>query len=178
MDPTAAEQLAERLQRLEDLEEIRGLIAAYHRACDGGWGNVVDGLVAATPGTSRGTHDGAAVAELFVEDGVYRSVHEATGSDPRYPAAYGRAQIRRLVDSWQGTPWAIHYSTNPVVQLHGDRATGEFKGLMRLSLDGLDPLHVIYRGAFVRTSDGWRIESLEWINANEPSGGTSNPSDP
>jgi hypothetical protein len=166
-EPVDGGDLEARIRVLEDREAIRDLVAAYHRWCDGGWGRLADGLVAAQPGGSRPTHDGDRVAELFVEDGVYRAVHDGPPSD-HYPAAYGREEIRRLVNSWQPMPWAIHYSTNPVIRVDGDRATGEFKGLMRLSLDGFYPLHVVYRGEFVRTPVGWRIARFEWLNANDP----------
>jgi SnoaL-like domain len=162
--------LERRVRELEDREEIFALVATYHRSCDGGWGHLEDGLVAATVGEARGTHDGDRVAELFVEDGTYSAIHPEAGRHPHFPGAHGRENIRALVNSWRDAEWTIHYSTNPIIRVDGDRATGEFKGVMWLSLDQVRPMHVIYRGDFVRTADGWRIQSFRWLNANPPVG--------
>jgi hypothetical protein len=156
------------VQVLQDKEDIFALVGAYHRWCDGGWGHIEDGLVAARPGAERGTHDGDRVAELFVEDGTYSAIHPEAGAHSQYPGAQGRENIRALINSWRGAEWTIHYSTNPTIRVDGDSATGEFKGVMWLRLDQLRPMHVIYRGDFVRTADGWRIKSFRWLNANPP----------
>lgn len=163
-------RLERRVRELEDTAEIVALVAAYHRWCDGGWGHLEDDLVAATVGEPRATHDGDRVAELFVEYGSYSAIHPDAGRHPHFPAAYGRENIRALVNSWRDAEWTIHYSTNPIVRVAGDRATGEFKGVMWLRLDQVRPMHVVYRGDFVRTSEGWRIESFRWLNANPPVG--------
>jgi uncharacterized protein (TIGR02246 family) len=88
-----------RLRRLEDLDEIRQLFVDYGRHLDAG--------------------DVEAYADLFADDGEV-----LLGPIGR---AKGRAAIVELmtkVKARAATP-SFHLVTNPVVQLDGDRATGE-----------------------------------------------------
>lgn len=91
------EDLAQRVQRLEDLEEIRQLRARYcYLLDDGEW----QGL-----------------AELFTEDGQFHGIGSATGR-AELAAFYARVHAASF-DAW----W--HFSANETVEWHGDHATGE-----------------------------------------------------
>jgi hypothetical protein len=134
-----------RVQCLEDIEAVRNLMASYHRACDG-WG-------------PAGTHvDPQAIADLFTEDGVW-------GVTGRQPQPTGHAEIIQLAKDLQSIPWIVHFVLNPVVHVDGDTAYGEFKGIIRVRFQesgrfvwGMG----LYRCDAVRTTEGWRIRSLQW----------------
>ncbi|HUZ20445.1 MAG TPA: nuclear transport factor 2 family protein [Acidimicrobiales bacterium] len=99
---TSRESTEARLQRLEDLEEIRQLFIEYKRALDG--------------------KDFAAYASLFATDGefVAGELH-----------AKGRAEIQAMVEGMLGNLLGdergndFHLVINPSVRLDGDRATAE-----------------------------------------------------
>src|ERR1051325_2374579 len=91
--------LEQRLRRLEDLEEIRGLLEEYARCLDAG--------------------DHAAYAELFTEDG---ELHAQLGEGK------GREAIRslldaRLKDDARTRRTAFHQIGNATIEVDGDRAT-------------------------------------------------------
>jgi hypothetical protein len=137
--------LEERLQAVEAVLAVQELMARYHDACDG-W-------------DESGSHkDPGAIAALFTEDGLW----DVTA---RQPAPRGRAEIAALASQLQAIPWIVHAVVNPIIESGGDRATAQFKGILRLKLQPSAPLvwslgryHLDAR----RTSDGWRIASLSW----------------
>jgi hypothetical protein len=134
-----------RLQRLEDVESVRRLMATYHELCDG-W-------------TEAGTHkDPAAIAGLFTEDGEWAVT-------ARQPPPKGPEQIASMARELQAIPWIVHFVVNPVVDVYGDTANGTFKGVIRRRHHAEDPLSWnmgLYRLHAVRTANGWRMKRLDW----------------
>ena len=93
------ETLALRVQRLEDLEEIRQLFVDYGRLLDAG--------------------DVDAYAALFADEGEV-----LLGPIGRAKGRAAIAELMRKVKS-RATARSFHLVTNPVIQLAGDRATSE-----------------------------------------------------
>jgi hypothetical protein len=134
-----------RLQHLMDLEEIRLLKAKYCRYNDGGWPE------------QPVSHQGPC-ADLFTEDGVW-------DGRPVAVRAEGREEIRKLFAAFASLPMAYHAVTQPMIEIHGDRATGHWhliaaglspSGDSSLALGG-------YEDEYVRTPEGWRIKSMRVI---------------
>jgi len=97
------ESIEARLARLEDLDEIRGLLADYRRHLDG--------------------KDFRAYAALFAADGEFIAGENDT------IRATGPEAIFALVDGMRGTLLTdrggddLHVAVNEVIELDGDRAT-------------------------------------------------------
>jgi len=131
--------IEQRLRRLEDIEEIKKLKARYCEACDGGW----DG---------RATHDTEKIVGLFAEDGIW--------DGGVYGNREGRAQIREYYYHNPVVPFAFHQLTNPIIEVDGDRATGNWHLL--ISMTQADQAAALIAGVFddeyVRTPQGWRIK--------------------
>jgi len=138
-----SKSIEERLRIIEDVQQIAELKAAYCNAADGGW--------------DRPTHDGAKVAALFVEDGVFES--GTSGG-----ASAGRAAIRaRFEGLRRDSPLAFHRITNPIIKVDGDTASGEWHLIANITLAGQHLwIGGIYNDRFVRTSDGWRFKHLRF----------------
>jgi 3-phenylpropionate/cinnamic acid dioxygenase small subunit len=98
--PADIETLAARLQRLEDIEEIRALFLRYADCLD--------------------ANDFAGYANLFASDGELLA---------QLGAAVGPAAIEALLEERLGTDIAkaravsFHVISNPVIEVDGDRAT-------------------------------------------------------
>lgn len=142
------EAIERRLQRLEDTQAIGDLKAAYCNAADGGW--------------DRPTHDYDALASLFVEDGVWDAGEYGGRCE-------GREAIRALIRSFRAWPFAFHRITNPVIRVDGDSAVGEWHVLVAIRFRANRDAVVggIYRDDFVRTSEGWRFETVRFEPAFE-----------
>lgn len=142
VSPSPADLVA-RVRELEDVREVEALAAAYHRLCDGGW-----------DGPSHPDVD--ALVALWVPDGTY-------SINPRRPVCRGHAEIReQFIRLRTSMPWIFHTFTNSEVQIHGDQATGSFKGVAFYRRSGGAHIVVgVYTGRFRRTSDGWRFVS--WV---------------
>lgn len=134
--PAAADNLEERVQRLEDREEIRDLIVEYGRALD--------------------ARDFAAFAALFAE-------HEGEwiGGLGR---ARGRAAIRELMEATIGStpPSApsFHLFANDSIGVDGDSAEGLTKWVFVVQGEDGDPRWLYlghYRDTFVREDGRWRF---------------------
>jgi hypothetical protein len=133
--------VADRVRRLEDLDEIHRLKARYCRLSDRGYD---------TAGDSP-----EEVAALFADDGAWGDMR-------------GHESIRRLFESFQATlPFAAHVAVNAEIELDGDTARGRWLGLVLLTDAAGDATWVVgtYDDAFVRTTNGWRIASLTFTTA-------------
>src|SRR5579885_1953131 len=141
---TTKTRKAPRVQRIEDIEEIKQLKALYCMYCDGGW---------AGP-----THDYDQIAALFTEDAVTEGTAGRTE---------GRENIRRLYRSYQATPFAFHRVTNPIIQVSGNRATGNWHVLVALTRPDGQAVWIagIYDEEYARTREGWRIKTLRFTPA-------------
>jgi ketosteroid isomerase-like protein len=141
----SADSLEARVQRLEDIEAVRQLMARYHILCDG-W-------------DERGTHkDPDAIAELFTDDGIWAVTD-------RQPPPTGRAEVAALAKDNQAIDWIVHFVANPIVEVDGDTATGEFIGVLRVRVAReMRKSWVVgrYRIAAARTADGWRFKRVDW----------------
>lgn len=130
------EDIAVRLQRLEDIEAIRGLKARYCRAVD--------------------ERDAAAWAALFTEDAIWDG-----GRFGRYE---GFAEVRRYFEQiLQNLAFTIHYVMNPVIRVDGDRAHGTWYLFEPCTMaEGSEPVWGAgsYEEDYVRTGDGWKIRLL------------------
>lgn len=89
-----------RLRRLEDIEAVKQLKYRYCAACDA-------------------DYDCDRLAALFTKDAVWEG--------GEFGVYTGREAIREF---FAGAPkliaFAVHYVTNPIVEIDGDRATGEW----------------------------------------------------
>ncbi len=132
--------LAAKLQQLQDLEEIRALKYEYARHA-----NIVNGKAG----------DLKAFAALFADDASF---------DVGMGEAKGPAAIEEMM-SGLTTQWhtAMHYMLNPQIRVDGDQADGTIAGLFAFTTTA-NPAPIwlsnIYTDSFVRTAQGWRIQSL------------------
>jgi uncharacterized protein (TIGR02246 family) len=133
----SAETIEERLQRLEDLEEIRRLFDDYKRTLDG--------------------KDFAAYAELFSSQG------EFVAGELR---AKGRAEIQALVEGMLGNLLTaerggdFHVMANPSLTVDGDSASAELVWLYVVRGEGDRPLlakYGHYEDELVREEGRWRF---------------------
>jgi SnoaL-like domain len=136
--------LAARVQVLEDVEAIRQLKAEYCRRLDGGWAS------------KAGTHMGP-VADLFTDDGVWDGT-------PHAPRAQGREQIRQMMIDFRAIPFVMHLVTNPLIEVSGDRASGQWSIIVPTNASSEPTLSVgTYDEEYVRTVEGWKFQSLRFI---------------
>lgn len=92
--------IEQRIQRLEDIEALRQLKHRYCAYCDAGY-------------------DAAPLTALFTDDAIWDGG----------PMGYfvGRAAIHEFFAGCSKLiPFAIHHVTNPIIEVEGDRATGEW----------------------------------------------------
>ena len=138
---TDADVLA-RLQRLEDLEEIRTLKAQYCAGCDA-------------------DHDSAILLPLFVEDAVwdFKGTARCEGHD----------QIRQFMDDLRASGRirnSAHMVTNPQIDIDGDRAKAHWRFVMIYTGhvgDGTVQFHRIigyYEDELVKRDGKWYFQSL------------------
>lgn len=148
--------IEQRLQAIEDTQEITTLKARYCHYCDGGWDRA--------PHTYYNE-----IADLFIEDGVW-------DARPLSELAEGREAIRDLFKRLREVPFAMHFVTNPIIEVKGDTATGNWHAMILLTgpvlATGPDEnrqaaywLFGIYSEEYVRTPEGWRYKSLRMTPA-------------
>lgn len=125
-----------RLRALEDREAVRDLIARYGPLADSG--------------------DAAAVAALWVSDGVY--------AVDRFPEAKGHAAIAALIEGPMHqqlmADGCAHVLGSPAITLSGDQATALCHSVVfRRTGERWDAVRVAAnRWQLVRTAEGWRVD--------------------
>jgi hypothetical protein len=92
--------IEQRLQRLDDIETLRQLKFRYCAYCDAGY-------------------DGILLAPLFTDDAVW-------DGGPLGYAAGRKAIFDFFASCSKLIPFAIHHVTNPIIEIAGDLATGEW----------------------------------------------------
>jgi hypothetical protein len=149
------DDLAARLNRLEDLEAIRALKMRYARFCDDGY-------------------DAGGIASLFVPDGVW-------DGGPLFGRPEGIDAIRQHFSAASGRiPWSLHYILAPEIEVDpdGNRARGTWylwQPCIRRSRDGTDRqawLAGTYRDRYVKRDGRWLFEQVvvdaRWLDAAPP----------
>jgi SnoaL-like domain len=94
------EELLARIQRLEDIEAIRNLKARYCLACDD-------------------NYNPESLGPLFAEDAVW-DAGILGYNEGRDAIKVFFAQSSTIV------PWALHYVTNPIIEVDNDKASGNW----------------------------------------------------
>lgn len=131
--------LEKRIAELEDLEAIRRLKARYCAACDD-------------------KYDADSIAALFAEDGEW----DGAG----FGRFEGRAAIREFFRTVPGRmAFAIHMVMNPVIEIDGERARGQWYLLSPCTVrrEGGNQAYwmgAVYRDEYVKVGGRWFIKSL------------------
>ena len=127
------------VRRLADIEAIRQLKYRYCGLCDAGY-------------------DADPLADLFTADAVWDGGPIGTHE--------GREAIRRFFQgSPNRVPWALHMVTNPIIEVDGDSATGQWYLWEPLvyALPGGEQawwMSARYDDRYRRTPDGWKFERV------------------
>lgn len=134
--------LESRLRRLEDIDEIGRLKAAYCDACDA-------------------DHDGAAIAALFLEDGTWseRDHGRHRGRDT-IAAFFAGIRASRVMSR------SAHLLANPAIAVDGEAATGTWRFVMLYTAREDGACHRIvgrYHDRFAREAGRWWFRSLEAV---------------
>jgi hypothetical protein len=153
----ASSDVERRLQRLEDAEEIRRLKALYGEYWDAGW---------TTSGSGQG------LASLFTEDGVWdgRPVISDVLQGHQAIAEHCEAFVRFNTHTAEGEErehpsLSMHMTSNPRIDLDGDRAQATFIGFLTTADPDRDQAYWCggrYVDDLVRTADGWRFSRVRF----------------
>ena len=124
------------VQRLADIEDIKQLKARYASACDD-------------------DYNPDRLAPLFAEDAIW------DGSILGY--AEGREGIREFfAASSELVPFAVHQISNPLIEIYGDRATGEWYLWQPMVFQGQALwLSATYRDEYIRQEGQWLYQHLK-----------------
>lgn len=128
--------LEQTIQRLADIEDIKQLKARYAAACDD-------------------DYNPEKLAPLFAEDAIW------DGSILGY--AEGRDGIREFfAGSSALVPFAVHQISNPLIEIDGDTATGQWYLWQPMVFGGEALwLSAIYEDKYVRQGGQWLYQHLK-----------------
>lgn len=128
--------LEERITRLEDIEAIKQLKAKYCRACDD-------------------NHNPEKISELFADDGIWHGGHIK---------AEGKSDIKNTFKAiGQAIGFSQHSVTNPIIEVNGNRATGEWYLLELITFrqTGVTKMvSVRYEEEYVKINGVWLYQYL------------------
>lgn len=143
--------LAERVERLEDVDEIHALKARYAVGID---------TVHRTPSPAAAQ----AFADLYTDDGVLD-----LGAFGRYE---GKSTILAAATTIfpAATIWSMHYMINPQIAVDGSQATGRWYFLLYTQpagTAGSPPISVFgeYMEKYEKTAEGWKFKEVLGILA-------------
>ena len=153
---TAQETMAARVQRLEDIEEIRTLLVDYGRYID--------------------AHDLVAYSNLFASDGEWVGGF-GTGKGPAGILALMQKNLGATATRKPGSTY--HLLTNFLIEVHGDTATAWSRWNFVVTGTDNSP-RILYGGHYddtlVRENGRWKFKKR--IAANDIPGGTAAPAPP
>lgn len=140
--------LEERVQLIEDRQEISDLQSRYINCNDGGWAGPTHG----EPQT---------VAALFTEDGVWEG---PLGS----VRVQGRSAITELFSQFQVIPFIIHNVMNPLIEIDGDHARGQWHAIIATTAAEGQAFWTFgrYLNEYRRTAHGWRYTKMSFEAAS------------
>lgn len=143
-----AQSLEERVQSIEDRQAIADLQSHYINCNDGGWNGPTHGH----PET---------VAELFTEDGVWEGPRGSV-------QVQGRAAIAELFRQFQVIPFIVHNVMNPLIEIDGDRARGEWHAIIATTTAQGQAFWTFgrYLNDYHRTAEGWRYTKMSFEAAS------------
>lgn len=132
--------LEQRIRRTEDIQALVRLKSIYCNTVDRGF--------------DRQKQEGETIEDIFVEDGLWVAGAARSGK--------GWAGIRAALKTPEELPFALHLVLNPVIDINGDTATGQWHLLMMMTLPDGAPYWAtaIYNDEFVRTPEGWRFKAI------------------
>lgn len=141
--------LEERVRIIEDREEISRLRVKYTLFNDGGFNGMTT------------HHDIDGLMDLFAPDAVWEgpaSTRTARGID----------EIRQLMIDFQATPFVIHNVMNPIIDVDGDTATGNWHAIIALSHAGQAAWMLgNYEEEYVRLDGKWKFKRVHFVSAVE-----------
>jgi hypothetical protein len=128
--------LEKTVQRLADIEDIKQLKARYAAACDD-------------------DYNPDKLAPLFAKDAIW------DGSILGY--AEGREAIRAFFAASKDlVPFAVHQVSNPLIEIDGDTATGQWYLWQPMVFQGAALwLSAIYADEYVRQNGQWLYQNLK-----------------
>ncbi len=149
------EELEKRIRVLEDIEAIKKLKATYCAYCDDNF-NI------------------PALRTLFVED--------ATWDGGRHGSAQGReAILSTLANAQNWVPFSVHMVMNPIIEVEGDEATGQWYLFMACTQknggENATWVSLRYDEEYLRVDGEWKFTSQKlteyfwtpfdqgWVNA-------------
>ena len=129
-------ELEKMVRRLADIEDIKQLKARYASACDD-------------------DYNPDKLAALFAEDAIW------DGSILGY--AEGREGIREFFGAASNlVPFAVHQVSNPLIEINGDTATGQwFLWQPMVLCEQALWLSAIYEDSYVRIDGQWLYQHLK-----------------
>lgn len=133
------EELARRVQALEDIEAIKKLKARYCAYCDEGY-------------------DADGIASLFTPDGVW--------DGGRFGKYQGQEAIRNFFrGASQIFPFALHYVMNPLIEVKGQHASGRWYLLQPATLAEGNQQQAVWLAArydeeYVKIDGEWKFARL------------------
>ena len=130
--------LEQNVQRLVDIEDIKILKLRYAQFCDN-------------------NYDPEGIASCFTADGVWDGG----------PLGYAE-KTDGIISFFAATPgvvsFAVHYTTNPIIEIDGDVASGTWylwQPMVLVEAEQAMWLAAHYHERYRRESDGWLIEHLQ-----------------
>ena len=142
-----SKSLEERIRIIEDREEISRLRVKYTLFNDGGWNGIPT------------HHDIDALMEMFAPDAVW-------DGSPHNPRAEGYDEIRQLMINFQAVPFVIHNVMNPIIDVDGDTAKGNWHAIIVLSFRGEAMwLFGNYEEEYVRLDGRWKFKHVRFVTA-------------
>ncbi len=134
--------LEERIKKLEDIAEIVNLTSAYGLCINKGWN-----------GKSM---DFDKLSSIFTKDAIW----ESTATNVKTKGI--DEMIGMLKEKTANITFAMHSFTNPIIDINGDTATGNWLMWACINSEMNHPNHICQSEdiSYVRTPEGWRINTV------------------